>query len=246
METAADAVRAWIADRKLESGERIPAERDLAEQLGVSRTVMREALSSLEALGLIERRATIGRFVAAGDPDRSQALVRAWLHQHRDEIYEVDEIRGLIERHIVQAIGVWDCVQIAGEAAKIIARQEDALRRGDAFGAARLDCDFHKAICSHAENRMLRDLAWSLIEGMPSVGLAVYSLPNTSARSLEWHRAIVRALERCDARTAAELDFAHTQEAGRHLRGDLESSEEALPLEEHLPLIRLDTGLTKT
>lgn len=228
VETAADAVRAWIAERKLESGAKIPPERDLAEQLGVSRTVMREALSSLEALGLIERRATVGRFVAAGHPDRSQALVRAWLHQHRDEIYEVDEIRALVERHLVQALGAWDCARVAREAAEIIVRQEDALRRGDAFRAARLDCEFHQAICAHAENRMLRDLAWSLIEGKPSVGLAIYSLPDAAARSLSWHREIVQALERCDPRAAAELVFAHTQEAGRHLR-DLESSDVALP-----------------
>jgi DNA-binding GntR family transcriptional regulator len=154
--------------------------------------------------------------------------VRAWLHQHRDEIYEVDEIRALIERHIVQGMNVWECVRAADRAAGIIVRQEEALATGDAFSAARLDSEFHMLLCSHTDNRMLRDLAYSLIEQMPSAGLAVYSLGDAAARSLEWHRAIVRALERGDGTAAADLDFRHTQEAGRYLR-DADGPREALP-----------------
>jgi len=70
----------------------------LVEELGVSRTVVREALSSLEALGLIETRGTRGRFVTSGgSSERSRSIVSAWLHQHAPEILEVDEIRSVLE-----------------------------------------------------------------------------------------------------------------------------------------------------
>ena len=64
VDAAIQAIRSTIASGELAAGARMPPERVLVEQLGVSRTVVREALSSLEALGLIETRGTRGRFVS--------------------------------------------------------------------------------------------------------------------------------------------------------------------------------------
>ena len=97
VEAATDAIRAQILQGTFTAGDRLPPERVLVEELGVSRTVLREALSSLEALGLIETRATRGRFVASGGSShRSRSIVSAWLHQHAAEILEVDEIRSAL------------------------------------------------------------------------------------------------------------------------------------------------------
>ena len=103
VDSATEAIRSQIVLEKLAAGERLPPERVLVQELGVSRTVLREALSSLEALGLIETRGTRGRFVAqGGSSERSRTIVSAWLHHHAREILEVDEIRSVLEAQAIK------------------------------------------------------------------------------------------------------------------------------------------------
>lgn len=78
-------VRAAIIDGSITAGERLPSERDLAEQFGVSRATLREALRALEAVGLVEIRvgAHGGAFATDGDVSRSVDSLR--------RIFEVEE-----------------------------------------------------------------------------------------------------------------------------------------------------------
>jgi DNA-binding transcriptional regulator YhcF (GntR family) len=71
-------VRAAIIDGSILAGERLPSERELAEQFGVSRATLREALRALEALGLIEIRvgANGGAFATDGALERSVESLR--------------------------------------------------------------------------------------------------------------------------------------------------------------------------
>jgi DNA-binding FadR family transcriptional regulator len=64
-----DALRTYIADNHLQPGDRLPSETDLAASLGVSRNPVREAIKSLEALGLVEVRVGVGVFVKAATLD---------------------------------------------------------------------------------------------------------------------------------------------------------------------------------
>jgi DNA-binding FadR family transcriptional regulator len=70
-EEVVEQVRAAITSRSIEAGERLPSERELAEQFGVSRATLREALRALEALGLLEIRlgARGGAFATSPDDE---------------------------------------------------------------------------------------------------------------------------------------------------------------------------------
>ena len=137
---AMETIRSQILLEKLAAGERLPPERVLVEELGVSRTVLREALSSLEALGLIETRGTRGRVVAqGGSSERGRSIVSAWLHQHAREILEVDEIRSVLEAQAIRSMSEWAAIDAAREAGAILARQESALERGESVVAAEGD-----------------------------------------------------------------------------------------------------------
>jgi DNA-binding FadR family transcriptional regulator len=68
-EEVVEQVRAAIASRSIEAGERLPSERELAEQFGVSRATLREALRALEALGLLEIRPGAHGGAFATSPD---------------------------------------------------------------------------------------------------------------------------------------------------------------------------------
>ena len=132
VEAATEAISSQILHGELTAGDRLPTERELVEELGVSRTVLREALSSLEALGLLETRGTRGRFVAAGgSSERSRTLVGAWLHQHAREILEVDEIRSVLEAHAIRSMSRGTRSTPRSEAGRRRASQAEALERGD-------------------------------------------------------------------------------------------------------------------
>jgi DNA-binding FadR family transcriptional regulator len=68
-EEVVEQVRAAITSRSIEAGERLPSERELAEQFGVSRATLREALRALEALGLLEIRLGAHGGAFATSPD---------------------------------------------------------------------------------------------------------------------------------------------------------------------------------
>jgi GntR family transcriptional repressor for pyruvate dehydrogenase complex len=216
VEVATEAISSRILHGQLAAGDRLPTERELVEQLGVSRTVLREALSSLEALGLLETRGTRGRWVAAGgSSERSRTLVGAWLHQHAREILEVDEIRSVLEAHAIRAMSKWDAIDAAGEAGMSLRAQTEALERGDAVAAAEGDATFHQTLGSYTQNGALRTLMQGLIDASRKSAYAVYSLPETAAGSLEQHRLIVDALAASDVEKAAQLAQEHMLDVAR-------------------------------
>jgi len=226
VDSATERISSQILHGELVPGDRLPTERELVEQLGVSRTVLREALSSLEALGLVETRGTRGRFVAAGgSSDRSRALVGAWLHQHAQEILEVDEIRSVLEAHAIRSMSEWDAIDAARSANAIVRDQADAVERADAVAAADGDAAFHRLLSSYTQNDALKSLMDGLIDASRKGAYAAYSLPETARGSIEQHRRIIDALAVSDVAGAARfaqdhmLDVARRYAAAQHEGG---------------------------
>lgn len=216
VDAATEAISAQILSGELVAGDRLPTERGLVDQLGVSRTVLREALSSLEALGLLETRGTRGRFVGAGgSSERSRTLVAAWLHQHAREILEVDEIRSVLEAHAIRSMSEWDAIDAARAAGPFLREQAAAVERGDAVAAAAGDDAFHRLLSSYTKNGALRSLMDGLIDASRKGAYAAYSLPETAAGSLEQHRRIVDALAVSDVTGAAQLAQEHMLDVAR-------------------------------
>jgi GntR family transcriptional repressor for pyruvate dehydrogenase complex len=214
--TATESIRSKIVHEELSAGERLPPERVLVLELGVSRTVLREALSSLEALGLIETRGTRGRFVASGgSSERSRNIVSAWLHQHAREILEVDEIRSALEAQAIRSMTEWEAIHAAQAAAEIVGDQQRALDRDDAVAAAEGDAAFHRLLCSYSKNDALKVLIDGLVDASRKGAYAVYSLPETAQRSLDQHRGIVDALAASDVAGASERARDHMIDAAR-------------------------------
>jgi DNA-binding FadR family transcriptional regulator len=213
---AASAVRRKILDGTLAIGERVPPERALMVELGVSRTVLREALASLDALGLIETRGTRGRFVAAaGASERSDKLVSAWLFHNGSRIDDFDDVRSLLEAQAVIRTPAEALPAIGARVHELVEEQRSATRRGDVLTAADLDSELHRAIVSGCPNPVLRSLVNVLIEHMQRATIAVYAFPGAAEKSLAEHVELAGALTRGDPEGAAVLVSAHHAGAAR-------------------------------
>lgn len=205
---AAEAIRASIARGDLVPGEALPSERVLTEQLGVSRTALREALKMLESMGMLEARVGKGRFVTLRANDsQSLALVRNWLHAHREEIEDLNEIRTAMEGIAVSRLAPEARVRTANQLHEIVSEAKRAVARGDSVRAAALDSEFHRTLCGGTTNRPLQALVEGMIDAAQEAALAVYALPAAAGASLREHSEIARALAENDiARVREKLD----------------------------------------
>src|SRR5262245_49397034 len=98
VDTVVERIRAIIEDGRLQAGDRLPTEAELGKQLGVSRTVLREAIGRLEYLGLLTVQRGRGMFVGdQGSVSQCARLVRSALAVSSKELVKFTEFRNAIE-----------------------------------------------------------------------------------------------------------------------------------------------------
>jgi GntR family transcriptional repressor for pyruvate dehydrogenase complex len=202
-------------------GMRLPAERELAETLGVSRGSLREALARLKARGLLESRPGNGVFVT----DRLQAsIVSPWrqlLAEHPDLRWDTLEFRRELE---VATAGF--AAQRATEAdldkiGAIFARMCSAYDSGDRAAEQRADADFHEAIAEASHNSMFRHLHAGIVRMLREhISLNLTGMSDATTQLRQQHEAIwdaIRLGQRDQARAAMliHLDFTWSELARR-------------------------------
>jgi len=213
---AAEQILGLIHSGQLPAGSRLPAERDLAQQLGVSRTALREALRIVEATGVLEARVGRGRFVTSRPRSNSNSAVMAsWLDLHHDEVAELNHVLQLIEPAGILELPTHLLPAVAAEARAVYERALAAIDADDFDKAAALDLDFHRSLCRRTPNRLLRDLIINLIQLMSESAKAVYSVPAAARNSLDQHLKIVSALEKQSREEASALLRDHAAIAHR-------------------------------
>ena len=181
---------------------RLPSEIELARSFGVSRPVVREALMSLQALGLTASQTGKGTFVVS---DRVRVLL---LGQYSPA--HIKEVRRALEIPSAQFAAMRRTDRDVGQLAALLARLEDAdnpARRNQ------LDADFHIAIATASGNSLFVKLIEDMRTILEEHSLALAQAPHRrKAASIE-HAAIYDAIVRRDAEAAAAAMAAHLDAA---------------------------------
>ncbi|TCO32566.1 GntR family transcriptional repressor for pyruvate dehydrogenase complex [Kribbella steppae] len=209
-------VEAELAAGRLRIGERLPGERVLAEQLGISRPSVREAVRVLEAMGVV-RTATgsgpeAGAVIVAEPVSPLTAVLRLHLATNHLPMGDVVQTRILLES--------WAAREAAGRPVEggELKLAEDLLDQMDASGLSPeefhlLDAEFHVALSGLAGNVLIAAVMASLRSAIHGYVLA--AVPNL----LDWeattvglraeHRAILKAIRAGEPNAAADLVTAH-------------------------------------
>ncbi len=212
----ADQLRAAIKAHEWLEGERLPAERDLAKQLGVSRPSVREALIALEVEGYVEVRTGSGVYVLKG-PSRAAATA-AQAHPSEWGPLELIRARRVLEGEIAA---------IAAVSAKrtdlsAMAQALKSMRADSAQGVLPLqgDRDFHSAIVQACGNSVLIDTVqrfWDARRG-PMFERMVdhFETPESWNAAIAEHDKIIVAIRAHDAVQARaamheHMDRSHTR-----------------------------------
>ncbi|HEY7381555.1 MAG TPA: FadR/GntR family transcriptional regulator [Gaiella sp.] len=198
-----------ILSGQFAAGDRLPPERTLAAEFGVSRPTVRQAVSVLAARGLVESRVGSGTFVV-GVPDVAAAEAGASLAEIMEArlVFEVGAVRLAARR-----------AQRSREDIDFLSAVVEALERADDRDAFPVETDiaFHRAVVDLTGNDHLRELVapcWQATAATVAASARDTWTAEDTARMAAQHRAVFEALRVGDAELAGF-------EMERHLRSEL-------------------------
>ena len=212
-------IRAMIEAGELVSGNRLPAERTLAERLGVSRGQLRQALQALAERNIIQSRQGDGTYLLTGfDAGQSMDSIVAVLNDRSDVLHEVIEFRHMIEPQIA-ALAAARIDRTTLDRLKIlVCDQQRALVAGRA--AEDLDAHFHQLLAETSGNRVISRVMTTIqaiLNESRSTWLQSYS---RRAASVAGHLRIIDALEAGDQAAAARAMQEHILAIEEHIFDD--------------------------
>lgn len=198
-------------------GERLPAERALAEELGVSRPSVREAIRILEAMGIIRTAVGSGPDAGATVIDRPAAGLGAAVRLHVASgtlpVHDVVATRVALETWAVREAARARHGDASAEADRLVREMSAPGLAVDAF--VRLDQDFHLAIARRAGNQLVEAILSGLrsaVHDYVARGIdALPSWPDTARRLCAEHQQILDAVTAGDADRAERATRDHIE-----------------------------------
>jgi DNA-binding FadR family transcriptional regulator len=219
----ADQIARLIEQGEYAVGARLPPERDLAKQLGVSRPSVREALIALEVEGYVEVRVGSGVYVVGPQP-------AAGAKPNADSgPFELIKARWLIEA---------ECAAMAAKSAtraqlRAIEQALEAMERSRKSGAVPLDADreFHLRIaeaCGNSALALVVKTLWDQRTGPLFLRLEHhFDTPELWTHAIAEHREIAEAIARRDAAGARAAMRRHMNQAGRRFSANWDKDKRA-------------------
>lgn len=204
----------------LRPGERLPAERELSERLGVSRPSLRNAVATLQEQGLLTTRAGAGIYVAdVLGSAFSPALTRLF-SVHDEAVFDY-----LSFRRDIETLAAERAIRLGSDSdleviQAVFDKMEAAQNGNDAEEEARLDAQFHTAIIDASHNvvmlHMMRSMFELLRKGVFYNRQIMFHQRITRKALLDQHRAINDAIQARDAvaaRAAVEAHLTYVEQA---------------------------------
>ncbi|MFE7214871.1 FadR/GntR family transcriptional regulator [Streptomyces sp. NPDC001698] len=216
-----DQIRTLLREERLQPGDRLPSERDLCTQFGVSRVTVREALRSLEASGLVEIRlgARGGAFVTAPSSRRVGEGLADLLSLSPVTAAEVTEARLVFELGIVPVI-VERATEEDLEALRALCDEHaEAIEQGTYD--MEMSADFHTRVAACTHNAAIEMLVQSFHGPLlMSLREAQSIEPQMGQRGSKEHRRFVEAIAARDAEAATEIMRTHLKRTASRVKGD--------------------------
>ncbi|MEV0287020.1 MULTISPECIES: FadR/GntR family transcriptional regulator [unclassified Kribbella] len=219
-DVAIEKIKAMILDGRLKPGDRLPREADLAEQLGISRSPLREAVSVLSMLRILDVRRGDGTYVTSLSPDLLLETIGFIIDFHQDSsILDLFELRRALEPMAAEKAAL---LMSDDDAAQLLALTEAVDVDSPVGDVVANDLEFHHRIAAAAGNPVLCSFVDSVAGRTQQARIwRGVTQEDSFAQTQREHRAIALAIGERQPSVAAALSLAHVAGIENWIRRNL-------------------------
>jgi len=212
-----------ILSGKFPVGQKLPSERELALQLGVSRPIVHEGLVDLAAKGLVTMIPRVGTIVNDFRKEGSLSLLTSLVNYHRGYLepgllVSLLEMRLLFEVETVR-LAAANCNHKQLDSIRALLQEEESISPHDVEGISELDFDFHHLIALASGNHIYPLLLNSFKHCYLNLAGQFFSAPSVVPVVFDFHKRMVKALEDKDEKAAAQIMRRMLVHGAEHLSG---------------------------
>ena len=200
------------------AGDRLPTQDILADEFGVSRTVIREAVNKLSSLGLVESRQGQGTFIRSPDVNAIMSPMLNALHLDETSTAELIEVRYFLERMVARLAAKRIRPQQVAEIEEIIQRMRLNVAGGNIEEFSRADFAFHQKLAFITQNRVLMRILETIREMQCQFLLTFSRTEGAAERAIEFHTRILQAVAAGNAAKAEKEMELHLLDVVNALR----------------------------
>lgn len=195
----------------LKPGDQLPAERDLAQMFGVSRTAVREAVKALREKNLVEAQPGRGTFITSGTRQTMRQSFGLMIGAgHPEGTNQLSEVRGIFEPEIAALAATRIGESHLAMMREALAMMDRSLKDPEVFIEA--DLDFHLALAEAADNPIILTLIDSIVGLLREQRLEIFGVEGGPERGQYHHKRILEAVERQDAEAARQAMRSHLEQ----------------------------------
>ncbi len=222
----ADAIKSWVVEQGLQSGDRLPGEGELIERFGMAKGTIREAMRILEAQGLVKTRTGPGggSFVHEVSQQRARALLGNYFYFKHLTIADIYQLRRVLEPELAASLAGTLSEEVLTELESNIARYAEPAKTLDEEREQHIaSLRFHALLAAQSGNALLGFLIDFMVRMLSDLTVyrELYSPPNIGlwSKGRDYQERLVQALRQGEGDTARAIMQEHMITAQRLMEG---------------------------
>jgi DNA-binding FadR family transcriptional regulator len=229
VESIQEQIRLLIGEGRLEPGSKLPSEKELMAQLGVSRPTLREALHTMIGEGLLVVRPGRGTYVR--EPTSAAAIHAGviTLLLTSEDIEEIQEVRKILEPEVAARVAVRGTETDFGDIEAILDEMAAAVEDGSSL--FEIAWAFHRRLPEAAGNAAMAKIVDIIYEMIRTSEQPLYDRYFDPTQELREHRELLRVLRLRDPELARAAMRAHLEDVSIHLTAGLAAEQQSPEIE---------------
>lgn len=222
-EEIVEQIKQLISDGKLKPGDKLLAERDLADRFQVSRASVREAIRTLEMLGIIDIRPGEGTFIRGTETDDIIRPLAMFLAVERNSLLDMFEMRRIFETATASLAAQRATLEEVNQIEGMLENMRESLNVQDPEKGEEFDAAFHYAVAEATHNSLLIRLFKTVTEDFAKANSVArrqlyHDNIQNAQKIIDQHSEILQAIRSGDPQSASATMLAHLIFAEEELR----------------------------
>lgn len=211
------ALHDMIIAGQLKPGDKLPPQDKLAQQFGVSRNTVREAINKLLVMGLLTVKQGVGTLINFSSASGYMAALSDHLFLQPSTVREFLEARVIIELATVRLSVLRADQNVIAALETNVQKQKEVLQKGDVESFVQLDVEFHTGLAEASGNKVLVQFLGAVNDLLRKFIREVSSLPRATQNALEFHRDILKSIRARDVDAAENSILNHLNDVVKNI-----------------------------